>query len=263
MFTYVITGTSSGIGLELTKQILAMDDTVVYATLRTRKSSASGEDAIGGLAATYGDRLKIVEGIDIAEDACKAKLAAALEGVTVDVLIHNAGGLAGYGEKRPELKGMEHMGVQSMDSVSMEMMQATFNLNTLGPLRVQQAVNPMLKSPGGKVATISTGFGSISDNGSGGVYAYRVSKAAVNMLTKNFACDLKKKDIAAVAINPGMVKTEFGPGLAALTHMGALDVDVSVKGVLKVISALTMETTGSYWAACTKANDGEPAPFQW
>jgi len=47
MFTYVITGTSSGIGLELTKQILAMDDTVVYATLRTRKSSASGEESAG------------------------------------------------------------------------------------------------------------------------------------------------------------------------------------------------------------------------
>ena len=91
MSTHVVTGTSSGIGLELTKQILAMDDTVVYATVRTRKSSASGEDAIGGLAATYGDRLKIVEGIDIAEDACKAKLAAALEGVTVDVLIRMPG----------------------------------------------------------------------------------------------------------------------------------------------------------------------------
>ena len=51
MPTYVVTGTSSGIGLELTKQILAMEDTVVYATVRTRKSSASGEDAIGALAA--------------------------------------------------------------------------------------------------------------------------------------------------------------------------------------------------------------------
>ena len=264
MPTWVVTGTSSGIGLELTKQILEADSAnVVYATVRTRASSASGEDHIGKLAALYTDRLKILEGIDIAEDAVKAKLAAALEGVTVDVVIHNAGGLAGYGASRPELKGMEHMGVQSMDNVSMEMMQATFNLNTLGPLRVQQAVNPMLKSPGGKVAVISTGFGSISDNGSGGVYAYRVSKAGVNMLTKNLSCDLKKKDIAAVAINPGMVKTEFGPGLAALTHMGALDVDVSCKGVLKVIDALTMETTGTYWSACSKANNGEPAPYQW
>jgi NAD(P)-dependent dehydrogenase (short-subunit alcohol dehydrogenase family) len=57
--------------------------------------------------------------------------------------------------------------------------------------------------------------GSIGDNTSGGIYAYRASKAAVNMVAKGMSVDLKEKGIAVVAVNPGLVLTEFGPGYAA------------------------------------------------
>ncbi|KAH8087707.1 hypothetical protein JL720_7027 [Aureococcus anophagefferens] len=90
MPTYVITGCSTGIGLELCKQLAARGDKV-FATCRKKESSATGVDLIS---AVTGD-VTIVEGIDVMVDDCKAKLAAALAGVSVDVLVCNAGGING------------------------------------------------------------------------------------------------------------------------------------------------------------------------
>ena len=61
-------------------------------------------------------------------------------------------------------------------------MRTALELNTMGPLRVQQALHKQMAAPGGKVIIISTGMGSIGDNGSGGLYAYRASRSAVNMV---------------------------------------------------------------------------------
>eukprot|EP00308_Calcidiscus_leptoporus_P005679 CAMPEP_0119359102 /NCGR_PEP_ID=MMETSP1334-20130426/7079_1 /TAXON_ID=127549 /ORGANISM="Calcidiscus leptoporus, Strain RCC1130" /LENGTH=278 /DNA_ID=CAMNT_0007373707 /DNA_START=16 /DNA_END=853 /DNA_ORIENTATION=- len=238
MPTYVITGASSGLGLEMTKQ-LAARGAKVYATCRKKACSANGEDYIS---AVPGD-VTIIEGVDVATDACKQVLAAALAGVTIDVLVHNAGSINGT----RDVQGAPNLfGEQKLDAVSSERMLAAFQLNTLGPLRVQQALTAQMASPGGKVAIISTGFGSIGDNNSGGVYAYRVSKAAVNMVAKNLSCDLKEKGIAVTSVNPGMVQTEFGPGREAMTSMGAMPVAKSVKDLLQVFDELSMETTGSY-----------------
>merc|ERR550514_23916 len=93
----------------------------------------------------------------------------------------------------------------------MDRMRAAFEVNTLGPLRVQQALLPQMKE-GGKVAIISTGIGSIGDNDSGGRYAYRTSKAGANVVAKSIAMDLKGKGIAVAAIAPGFVATEFAAG---------------------------------------------------
>ena len=120
---------------------------------------------------------------------------------------------------------METLAEQKLDVVTSAKMLETFQLNALGPLRVQQAVDKMMASPG-KVCVVSTrgraevssrplpsprnihvaaaasprpasaisterridlagtGMGSIGDNGSGGFYAYRASKAAVNMIAR-------------------------------------------------------------------------------
>ena len=79
MPTYLVTGCSSGIGLEIVRQLAARGETV-YATCRKRESSSTGEDQISSIAG-----VKIIEGVDVATDECKAVLAKALEGVTLDV----------------------------------------------------------------------------------------------------------------------------------------------------------------------------------
>ena len=93
------------------------------------------------------------------------------------------------------------------------------------------------------------------DNGSGGVYAYRASKAAVNMVAKGMSCDLKAEGIAVLAINPNMVVTDFGPGQEMMKKWGAITVEMSVNGLLKAIDDLTLDTTGRFM---TVPKDGSP-----
>jgi len=253
MPTYVVIGASSGLGLEMVKQLAAHGEKV-YATCRSKVSSAAGVDDISAVA---GD-VTIVEGIDITKDSVGETLkASALAGVTIDVIIHNAGSLNATRDVKPA----DVMAEQKLENITMDRMRAAFELNTLGPLRVQQAMQPQMKSPGGKVAMISTGMGSIGDNGSGGIYAYRTSKAAVNMVGKSMSCDLKEAGVSVRLINPGRVVTPFGPGEEGMKSMGAAPVEQSVKSVLSAIDEMNMENTGTFVGVSTKT--GEVSPYVW
>lgn len=249
---YLITGASSGIGLELTKQLAARGDRV-FATCRARASSGSGVDAISAVA---GD-VTVIEGIDVTDDGVGAPLQKALEGVVLDAVVHNAGSVNGT----REMTGPSVMGDQKFDVVSMERMRAAFEVNTLGPLKVQQAVNGLMKAPGGKVVIISTGFGSIGDNGSGGTYAYRASKAAVNMVSKSMACDFKERGVAVAAIAPGMLITEFGPGAEMMAKWGAKPVDQAVTRLIDAMDGMQLETTGQFLMIPTAGGPAKEMPW--
>ena len=252
MPTYVVTGASGGIGLGIVTALAARGDKV-FATVRKRESTATGQDNISKV---QGD-VTVIEGIDVCSDDVGAKLIAALSGVTIDAIVHNAGGLANRdGPDAP--KGMASFAdggggpgaakLDSLKSVTTERMLAAFQVNTLGPLRVQQALTDQMAKPGGKVLIISTGLGSIGDNGSGGLYAYRSSKAAVNMVMKNMSLDLKALEISVMSINPGMVVTDFGPGAEALASFGAMPVEDSVAQLLQIFDMCSMEHTGKFWS---------------
>mmetsp|Transcript_83146 Transcript_83146/g.144490 ORF Transcript_83146/g.144490 Transcript_83146/m.144490 type:complete len:254 (+) Transcript_83146:80-841(+) len=253
MPTFVIVGASSGIGLEMVKQLAARGDKV-FATCRSKAGSATGVD---GLSEITGD-ITIIEGIDIAQDSVGEVLkASALADVPIDVIVHNAGSINGSRDVKPE----DMFAEQKFANISMDRMRAAFEVNTLGPLRVQQALLPQMVSPNGKVAVISTGMGSIGDNGSGGIYAYRTSKAAVNMVTKSMSCDFKEKGISVMAIAPGIVVSDFGPGQEQMAKMGAAPVDKAVGTILQVIDGMNMENTGSYMMVPTNGSD--PKIFPW
>merc|ERR1719421_2487923 len=100
-------------------------------------------------------------------------------------------------------------------------MMEAFEVNAVGPLLMMKALMPYMNNPA-KVALLSTGMGSIGDNGSGGIYAYRASKAAMNMVARTMAMDFKKMEngIAVQAIAPGTVVTDFGMGQEAMAKMG-------------------------------------------
>lgn len=249
MPTYVVTGASSGIGLELVRQLAARGDRV-YATVRSKTSSVSKTDEISSISGN----VTIIEGVDVTEDNVGEVLASsALAGVAINVIVHNAGGYNGSSDNRQ----MAAVGEQSITSISADTMLAAFQLNTLGPMRVQQALQDQIVSPGGKVMVISTGMGSIGDNGSGKHYAYRCSKAAMNMMAKGWSVDLKDKEITVQCITPGMVVTDFlDKGMMA--SMGGMSVETSVNGILQVFEQANMETTGKFRSVY---KDKPPADF--
>eukprot|EP00927_Polykrikos_kofoidii_P067457 TRINITY_DN62951_c0_g1_i1.p1 TRINITY_DN62951_c0_g1~~TRINITY_DN62951_c0_g1_i1.p1 ORF type:complete len:249 (+),score=53.90 TRINITY_DN62951_c0_g1_i1:70-816(+) len=248
MPTYVITGCSSGIGLDMAKTLAARGDKV-FALVRSKAGSKSSSDQISQL---EGD-ITIVEGIDVSKDDVGDALAASpLAGVTIDCLVNNAG-----------VSGTDGLANQNLDSITMDEMRYVFEVNSLGPLRVTKALMGQIASPGGKVVVISTGLGSIGDNGSGGMYAYRTSKAAVNMVTKSLAADLAKdgKGIAVAAIAPGFVATDFGGSVEKMESWGAKPVGQATAGILQAIDGMTVENTGRFIMVPT---DGSaPKEFQW
>jgi len=214
MATIVITGANRGIGLELAKQYQARRDHVI-AVVREASAELSGAD------------IETIEGVDVTDDASVERLAAALEGRDIDVLINNAGIL---------------LARETIEDLNWDEIRQQFEVNTLGPMRVTRALLPCLKD-GGKIAIVSSRVGSIADNTTGGRYGYRISKTAVNMAGVCLAHDLRDRGIAVVLLHPGYVRT----GLTGMN--GDIDADESARGLIARIDETNMERTGTFWHA--------------
>jgi NAD(P)-dependent dehydrogenase (short-subunit alcohol dehydrogenase family) len=208
----VITGASRGIGAEFTRVLLGQGHEV-HAVSRNPERLADMK---------MNENLH-VHPIDLENVAGPEHLCRALEARPVDLLINNAGTFA----KGDELKNLK------MDDVRL-----SFEVNTLIPMRVCQALLPML-TKGAKVVHITSLMGSIGDNASGGSYAYRISKAALNMFNKCFA--IEREDLISVVLHPGWVQTAMGGRSAPTTAQE------SVAGMLKVISGLRPVQTGKFF----------------
>jgi NAD(P)-dependent dehydrogenase (short-subunit alcohol dehydrogenase family) len=219
MSLYVVTGAGRGIGLELCRQLRERGEAVVAACRRAGPELAS----LG---------CELVDGIEVTDDGSIARLVAALAGRRVDVLVNNAGILSR----------------DSLDDLDFDGMRRQFEVNALAPLRVTKALLPNLGS-GSKVAIITSRMGSIADNGSGGYYGYRMSKAAVNMAGVSLARDLGGRGIAVLLLHPGMVATE-------MTGRHGIPVQESAANLVARIESLGLEQSGSFHHA-----DGQPLPW--
>jgi NAD(P)-dependent dehydrogenase (short-subunit alcohol dehydrogenase family) len=212
MATYVITGANRGIGFEFCRQLLAKGDTV-YAVCRQASPELKDLGA------------KVIEGIEITEDASVQSLKKQLQGVPIDVLINNAGII-------------EWVTLQDLDFDSIS---RQFEVNAVGALRVTQALLSQL-GKGSKVILMTSRMGSIGDNTSGSSYGYRMSKAALSMAGKSLAHDLKSAGIAVAILHPGLVQTRMtGFSTSGITP------EVSVKGLLARITELNLENSGTFW----------------
>jgi NAD(P)-dependent dehydrogenase (short-subunit alcohol dehydrogenase family) len=117
----------------------------------------------------------------------------------------------------------------------------TFQVNALGALRVTGALLRRLRGvPGAKIANLSSGLGSISDNSWGGAYGYRMSKAALNMASRSLAQDLRAEGLIAVTLSPGWVQTDTG-GSEAPTPVAE-----SAAGLIGLIDRLTLQDSGTF-----------------
>lgn len=212
MATVLVTGANRGVGLELCKQYADRGDSVVAVC---RKASDD-------LSATG---VRIIDGIDVSSGAAVKALQLELGELPIDILVNNAGIL-----RR-----------DSFGDIDYDALLEQYRVNTLGPLRVTEALSGNLRS-GSKVAIISSRVGSIDDNSSGGNYGYRASKAAVNMIGTNLKHELLPNGVAVALLHPGLVATDMTGG----TGIAPAD---SARGLIQRIDELTLENTGGFWHA--------------
>lgn len=206
----IVTGANRGIGLELVRQLQVRGAEVVAVCRRTSPEL----DALG---------VRVERGCDVTDRQAWSRLAASCAEAHVDLLVQNAGMLV----------------EDALADVRPDDVRAQFELNALAPLFLTRALLPRMRA-GAKVALITSRMGSMGDNGSGGYYGYRMSKAALNAAGVSLAVDLKPRGIAVAILHPGAVRTEMTGG------QGMIGADESVRGLLRRIDELTLETTGRF-----------------
>lgn len=218
----VVTGANRGIGLELVRQLRDRGDTV--------EACARAPGDAPALRALAGDRVRL-HAVDVTVPATVAALATALGDAAIDVVFNVAGVYGGGGQSLRQMAA----------DLALPDVASTFDVNASGALRVTLALLPHVRRGAGKkLVHVTSGMGSIADNGSGGYYAYRMSKAALNMMSRSLAHDLRTDGIASYVINPGWVQTDMG-GSSAPTP-----VDASVRGMLAQIDGATLADSGEF-----------------
>jgi NAD(P)-dependent dehydrogenase (short-subunit alcohol dehydrogenase family) len=213
MAAILITGAARGIGLALTHHFAARGDRVIALC---RESSA-------GLAQIEG--IRIIDDIEITADAAVQRLQSLLDKQPLDVVIHNAGVMTD----------------EDLQQLDLERIRRQFEINSIAPLRLTQTLLANLRT-GSKVILITSRMGSIGDNSSGGMYGYRMSKAALNMAGKSLAVDLKPLGIAVGILHPGLVAT-------ALTGEQGAPPEQAAQQLVERIDALSLENSGQFFHA--------------
>jgi len=192
----LVTGANRGIGLEIVRQLARRGMTAVLAA----RSLAKGNAAAAGLRAE-GIEVPVVA-LDVTDgDSVRAALAEILgRFARIDVLVNNAGILE---------EGFNPEDASVFDA-PIERVMRTFATNTVGPLRLIEAFVPGMRERGyGRVVNLSSGAGQLSDMGAG-YPAYRMSKAALNALTRITAAELGPGNVKINAMCPGWVRTAMG-----------------------------------------------------
>jgi len=188
----VVTGSNRGIGLEIARQLIALDLHVIV-------TARDGKAAEAALADLKGERgAASAHALDISDGASVTALAAHVEAVhgRIDVLVNNA--------------GIAPDAWRSLFDLDIDTFRTTMETNVYGTLRCCQAFVPMMKKRNyGRVVNLSSQLGSLTRM-TGNSLAYRTSKTAVNALTRVLADELKDTNILVNAASPGWVRTDMG-----------------------------------------------------
>jgi NAD(P)-dependent dehydrogenase (short-subunit alcohol dehydrogenase family) len=210
----VVTGANRGIGLALV-ELLKQRELEVIGVCR----ESSPELARLGA--------EILDAVDVTDDGGIERVVRAVGGREIQLLVNNAGIM-----RFPE----------TLDQIDPGAIRLQFEVNALAPLRITAALRGRL-ARGSKVGLVTSRMGSIDDNGSGGAYGYRMSKAALNMAGKSLAVDLKPSGVAVAILHPGMVRTRMTGSHGQVEPLDA------ARGLLARLDELTLETTGGFWHA--------------
>jgi NAD(P)-dependent dehydrogenase (short-subunit alcohol dehydrogenase family) len=179
-----ITGANRGLGLEFARQYAASG----WQVTASCRDPANATD----LAATGVEILPL----DVGDFAALRATARALQGRAFDILLNNAG-----------ISG----GAQSLGQIDAAAWEETFRVNAMAPILLAEALLPaLLAGQQKRLVFLTSRMGSIADNGGGGYYAYRASKAALNAAVKSLAVDLAPRGVSTLLLHPGWAKTDMG-----------------------------------------------------
>ena len=201
----VVTGANRGIGYEIARQLGAQGIRVIAAS----REPAKGEAAAARLVAGGADAVFFPLDVTSAKDV--AALAAHVEKQhgAADILVNNAGIL------------IDPHGGRVLDT-EIDIFRETMEANFYGPLRLTQALVPAMRERNyGRVVNLSSGLGQLEDMGTG-TPAYRVSKTAINALTRMLAAELAGSNVLVNSVDPGWVQTAMGgPNATRSVEQGA------------------------------------------
>ncbi len=187
----LVSGSARGIGREIARQLAGRG----YDVIVTARDRSDAERAVAEL---HGAGDLIAAQLDVADRSSVDGLREQIESGPgrLDVLVNNAGVIGDTGK--------------SAAIADLEEVKTTLETNLFGAWRLTQALLPLLRSSGaGRIVNVSTGMGQLSEMG-GGAPAYRISKTALNALTRVLASEEGGAGILVNCLNPGWVKTDMG-----------------------------------------------------
>ena len=224
---YLVPGANRGLGLEFTKQILQAGYNV-YAACR----NTNDVDDLNEVSGKYKDSLIIVK-LDINDHDSILKLNKKLKNVSIDVMINNAGIIG-------PLPYFENTFKQHYGTIDYDVWADVFKTNLFGPVKMAETfLDQIEKGQDKKMVFISSVVGSIADDHQK-AFAYATSKTALNKSVALMADILKEREVKVLAMCPGYVKTRMNGGGANL------EPEESIKGMLKQIEKLDLESSGSF-----------------
>ena len=231
----VIIGASGGIGSALVDQLASRNGVIVHALSRQGKSDARGAIIAHAIDLTDEDSIQ----------AASRSVDSKSNGAPIDLVIIASGILSDGDDLVPE---------KSYRQQSAAAFEYAFRINTIGPALVAKHFIPLMPRKGHAVfAALSARVGSISDNRIGGWHAYRASKAALNMLIRNYAIEQSRRSeqFICVGLHPGTVDTELSaPFQNGLPEGQVVTPAQAATNLLAVIDRLKSEDTGKVidWA---------------
>ncbi|MBL8258487.1 MAG: SDR family oxidoreductase [Candidatus Competibacteraceae bacterium] len=207
----VVTGANRGLGLETVRQLARRDIRVIV----TCRNPSRGEAAFEKLVAEGLD--VVFHALDVTSESSVAELGAFIHSRCgrVDMLVNNAGVYL-------DSHGTEDGGSASVFNASLETLSATLKTNLYGPLLLAQELVPLMKQQHyGRIVNVSSGMGQLSEM-EGKSPAYRISKTALNALTRILAAETRGFNILVNSVCPGWVRTDMGgPNAEKTVEQGA------------------------------------------